>query len=98
MIDVVGSLLALSAINEKKAKELLTRYSYEQVFLFPPWREIYETDDERDHTFEHASNVYHMTRNWFRSIGQDYVEMPFDTPEKRATFILNHINAPEGLL
>jgi predicted ATPase len=41
-------------------------YQAAPVFVLPPWKAIYVTDAERDHTFEHAEAVDRITQEWYR--------------------------------
>lgn len=78
-------------MDEQEARQLIEKYSYQYVLLLPPWREIYKQDSERDHTFEHAEMVYEKTRDWYLRVGYKLVDVPKDTAEVRAQFILNHV-------
>lgn len=89
--DAVGSLFGTGALDESASKQLVDSYPYEFVFLFPPWADIYRTDDERDHPFEHAVRVYESIRNWYPRMGYTVTEVPIDTPENRAAFILDNM-------
>jgi len=87
--DAVGMLLASGGLDEQGGREFVKRYPYhQQVFLFPPWQEIYRTDAERDHTFEHAVTVYEATRDWYIRLDYEVVEVPQASVEARAEFIL----------
>ena len=90
IVDVAGSLYAMGAMNEPATMQLIAKYPYEYVFLFPPWPDIYQMDEERDHTFEHSARVYGLTRDWYLQVGYDLGEVPIDTPQARAQFILDH--------
>lgn len=59
-----------------------------QVFVLPPWKEIYLNDAERDHTFDHAEAVHNITREWYRRCRYRLVEVPKVTVPERCTFVL----------
>src|SRR5262249_58956754 len=61
---------------------------HDRVFVFPAWREIYATDDERKMTFEMAQAFGENVRRIYTSLGYEIVDVPKDTPEARARFIL----------
>lgn len=87
--DSVGQLLACGAIDSAAGQRLLDDYPYEEpAFVFPAWEEIYDTDAERDHTFEHAVAVYEHTRSIYSEFGYRLVEVPKVTVEERAGFVL----------
>jgi predicted ATPase len=88
VVDVAGSLFGAGALDDHSAKQMVAGYRYEHVFLFPPWEEIYCTDAERDHTFDHSVRVYESTRNWYLRFGYEIVEVPTASPDTRAEFVL----------
>jgi predicted ATPase len=62
-----------------------------QVFLAPPWREIYVTDAERKQTFDEAVKTYSMMVEAYQECGYEVVEIPRVSPRLRADFILNEL-------
>ncbi len=90
IVDVAGSLYGTGTLDEQATRQLIRKYPYEYVFLFPPWEDIYQMDEERDHTFDHSVLVYGSTRDWYRKVGYNIIEVPIDTPQARAEFILGH--------
>lgn len=89
--DVAGSLYGAGVLDEFASQQLVNKYPYGFIFLFPPWADIYQTDEERDHTFEHAVMVYESTQKWYLRMGYEVIEVPIDSPEARAQFILDHV-------
>jgi predicted ATPase len=64
-------------------------YRYDdRVFVFPAWREIYTTDDERKMTFEMAETFGEDVRHIYEGLGYQIVDVPKDTPDARARFII----------
>ena len=92
IVDVIGSLFGMGVMDERSTMQLVAEYPYEFVFLFPPWRDIYRIDEERDHTFDHSVRVYSLTRDWYRKAGYEIAEVPIDTPQARTKFILDHLD------
>jgi predicted ATPase len=60
----------------------------DRVFVLPAWREIYATDDERTMTFEMAETFGEDVRRIYESLGYEIVDVPKNTPEARARFIV----------
>ena len=89
--DVIAMLkehLPASAVDN-----YLAEYPYNRsVFIFPPWEEIYRTDAERDHTFEHAERVYDGTRRWYHSIGYQTMDVPPASVDSRVSFVLEQVD------
>jgi predicted ATPase len=70
------------------------RYRYnDKVFVFPPWQEIYSTDEQRAHTFEEAIESYNAVTQAHSDAGYSLIEVPKTTVEKRVEFILDAINS-----
>jgi predicted ATPase len=59
-----------------------------RVFVLPAWREIYATDDERKMTFELAEAFGEDVRRIYEGLGYEIVEVPKDTPDAWARFII----------
>jgi len=58
-VDALGMLAESEAMAPAEIEANLQRYPYHKVvFLFPPWQEIYRTDDERDQTFAESIRVF----------------------------------------
>lgn len=70
------------------AKEL----TYQFVFILPPWKDIYETDNERRESFEEANAIHQNIKEAYENIGYRTIEVPIDTIENRLKFILQQIN------
>ena len=88
IIDVLGSLSGENAMPLSQVEEHLSQYPYHpSVFVFPPWEAIYTTDSERDHTFEHAVNVYQKILNWYTRCGYELLEVPPATVDERVQFV-----------
>ncbi len=88
-IDQIGGYAALgvpvpAAMNRAAA---LLRYR-RIVFMVPPWREIYRTDEERRHGFDDAVGAYQTLLKTYRSYGYDLLEIPHDSIAARADFVI----------
>jgi len=62
-----------------------------QVFLFPPWEEIYHTDTERKQTFAEAVRTCEVLQQVYQAYDYELVEVPKGTVMERAAFILARI-------
>ena len=65
---------------------------YNPIFIMPPWKDIYITDNERYESFEQSLAIYNHLKSAYKGLGYDIVEVPFGTAKERATFILENIN------
>ncbi|MEK6153564.1 ATP-binding protein [Flavobacteriaceae bacterium 3-367] len=64
---------------------------YDTVFLLPPWKEIYVSDNERFESFEEAVQVHEHLERTYRRFGYDIVMVPLTNVEERLAFILNRL-------
>ena len=90
--DIVGYL---NHGRKKTFKELknscsLNRYNY--VFILPPWKAIYTSDNERRENFEEAKLIYNEIKQAYLSFGYKPILVPFDSIDNRINFILNKLN------
>lgn len=91
--DSLAYLLAdEKEIPEKHFKETRLRPYFPVVFLTPPWKEIYQKDNERWEDFSYATKVHDNIRAFYGSFGYELIDIPFDTVQNRVNFILNLVN------
>ncbi len=88
-----ADLYELEAGFARTASQL---YRYNKlVFYVPAWVDIYRQDDERRMTYDQACRFGDSMGRVYQDLGYDLVEIPRDTPAKRADFILNKMRAPD---
>jgi predicted ATPase len=76
---------------ELEASLAARRYN-ETVFVFPPWREIYRTDDERIQDFAHAERVFVAVMTTLPALGYSPCVVPIGPVEDRARFVLDQVS------
>jgi predicted ATPase len=67
-------------------------YLYYKVFITPPWKEIYITDNERYESFEQALAIHNHLKNTYTVYNYELSEVPFGTVDERVDFILKELN------
>ena len=65
---------------------------FNTIFLMPPWKDIYITDNERYESFEQSLAIHNHLKAAYESLGYTIVEVPFGTAKERAEFILSMVN------
>ncbi|UDF30943.1 UNVERIFIED_ORG: AAA family ATPase [Roseateles sp. XES5] len=80
-LETAGGAPVLASLAEAH------RYN-RQVFLTPPWPEIYEGDPERRHGFEAALAEYQRLERTYPLLGYETVILPKAPVEARADFVL----------
>jgi predicted ATPase len=91
-IDSACMLFDSDAHSYEKVRGLhLTNRYNDKVFITPPWKEIYQNDDERDQTFQQSIEVYQRLDKWYKKHDYDIIVLPKDTIENRVKFILGQV-------
>lgn len=72
----------------RKFTEANQKYRYDTVFIFEPWREIYNSDQERYESYEQALEIQGFLRESYKQLGYELIVMPRGSVEERAEFIL----------
>ncbi|TOH88426.1 AAA family ATPase, partial [Vibrio parahaemolyticus] len=62
-----------------------------KVFIFPPWKDIYENDAERKQDFNEAVATYHEMVNAYTKFGYDLIEVPKASVKERVQFIVGKL-------
>lgn len=65
-----------------------TRRYNARVFVFPPWREIYETDAERKQDWAEAERTFDLIQAMLPTLAYEPVVLPKASVEERAAFVL----------
>lgn len=73
-------------------EEACKKYKYEQVFILPPWKEIYVSDNERYETYEQAVLIHRHLTEAYRRAGYVPTEVPKSAVEERTSFILDRLS------
>lgn len=84
-----AQLFQLDYLPAHKAAKL---YRYDiNVFIFPAWKEIYATDEERTMSFEAAKAFGEDVQKVYEAYGYNLIHVPCLSPEDRAQFIKERI-------
>ncbi len=62
-----------------------------QVFILPPWAEIYKTDTERKQHWSEALHTFDCLKEAYLKLGYVLIEVPKGTVEERCRFVLERI-------
>ena len=88
--------ICYARLIESEISELMNAYAENwryntQVFMLPPWKEIYETDTERKQQWEEAVLTYEMMVDTYESYGYHIIELPKTTVSERADFVIKAV-------
>ncbi len=91
--DTLGFEILMKFSYNKFLEEICMKMRYNRrIFLLPPWREIYENDNERKQNFEEALRTHDAMKVVYDKLGYQIVEVPLMSVDKRADFILDCLN------
>ena len=91
VVDALAMAQGAGALAATEIADTLALHPYRiPVFMFPPWREIFVQDGERDQEFEHVERVDEGVRRYYEQAGYRIVEVPQGPVEARAAFVMEH--------
>jgi len=90
--DVLAYMSYFNQNIDEKFINICKMYTYDYVFLLPPWKDIYTHDEERFETFEQASDIYHKLKESYQNFGYNIIEVPFGSIIDRTNFIIAQLN------
>ena len=72
--------------------EICESHRYDQVFIMPPWEEIFHADGGRFETFEQAIALHNSLKTRYESFGYQLHTIPQQSVQWRVDYILNWLN------
>lgn len=87
--DVLAYMEYFGQSYKKEFKEICEENIYDQVFILPPWEEIYVQDNERLESYSQAVDLHIHLENTYSKLGYEIIPVPLGTVAERVTFILN---------
>jgi len=89
-------LAYMDFINDKYPDEFIETCKnnvYNYVFILSPWQEIFTGDNERYENFDQAVTIHQHLLDTYEKYEYNLIDVPFDTVEKRADYILKIIKS-----
>jgi predicted ATPase len=94
LLDVLSYLVLDQQPSYASLNQDIQNHRYfEQVFILPPWQEIFTKDDERMEDFEETVQAYEIIKQTYTAHGYHVVELPKTSVESRVQFILDHLKS-----
>lgn len=90
--DVVAYMDYAKSDYPEHFNNICTTHVYDKVFVLAPWQEIFVSDSERYENFDQAVKIHHALLDTYKRFGYDLIDVPFDTIEKRADFIIDALH------
>ena len=90
--DVIGYLKLCGLQMPAHIWSAAETYRYHpNVFITPPWSEIYVTDNERKQPFEEAKATYEAMVDVYTRLNYSLIEIPKIPVAQRARFLIDHL-------
>lgn len=93
MPDVTAYMDFVDTHYPKNFSKTCLEYIYDEIFVLPPWEEIYKQDNERYESFEQAEKIFDFLKNGYGNYGYKIYEVPVGSIKERVAYILNNLNA-----
>lgn len=90
--DVVAYLDFIGAYYPEPFMQACIEHIYDKIFVLPPWKEIYVSDNERYENFQQAIAIQENLLHTYKKYGYDPVEVPTGSINTRVSFILNNLS------
>lgn len=89
--DVAAYMDYLSTEYPEEFVKPCQKHKYDKIFILPPWRAIYKSDNERYETFDQASKISKYLIKTYERYGYEPILVPEAGIEERANFILSNL-------
>lgn len=94
ILDALCILDRLGILSARERDRHVTEYPYHpQIFLLPPWEEIYRVDSERDQTFAESVRIHDTLRQWYLRCGYELVAIPPGPVADRCDLVLETLES-----
>lgn len=90
--DVVAYMDYANSDYPKVFEDICEKHVYNKVFVLAPWQEIFVSDSERYENFDQAVQIHKALLSTYERFGYELIDVPFDSIEKRADFIIDALN------
>lgn len=93
IVDAYGSFEHLGMEAPRHFLRAVDALRYHaDVFVVPPWRQIFATDAERRHGYDSAVAAHSDLIATYARLGYNLIEVPRLDPSDRANFVLAHLD------
>ncbi len=89
--DVVAYLHELGDDVPCGMEEDCKNFTYDKVFIFPPWEAIFEQDEQREEDFNEAKKLHIALVETYTTFGMKCIEVPLVSVAQRLAFILKNL-------
>ena len=90
--DVLAYMDYIGDVYPDEFVRTCEKHPYDQIFLLPPWEDIYISDNERYENFDQARRIHDHLLRTYENFGYELLEVPTGTPDIRRDFIINNLH------
>jgi len=91
-LDSAAMIFETNSSDTARVTEILKNYRFSKnIFIAPPWKEIYRNDSERDQSFGDSVKIYERLYQWYEINDYTLIRIPKSDIDTRISFILEHI-------
>lgn len=90
--DIIGYLNHGNKALFEELKTTSQQLRYSNIFILPPWEDIYATDNERRESFDDAVKLFNEIKSAYSTLNYQPILVPKISIEDRIKFILDHLN------
>lgn len=87
--DVLAYMDFFEQRYENDFTDVVSKHLYDQVFILPPWYDIYKGDEGRYESFEEAEQLHKHLNETYKAFNYNPVIIPKGSVEERFSFLLN---------
>ena len=91
MPDVTAYMDYLGTIYPASFTETCMNYCYDLIFVLPPWKEIYISDNERYESWDIAQEIAVHLESAYANYGYQPILVPTGTVAERVSFVLEEL-------
>ncbi|MEM1009792.1 MAG: AAA family ATPase [Myxococcota bacterium] len=89
VLDALSLLSVQCQLSDSQIQHYVVQYLYHtQVFVAPPWSEIFFQDQERDQSFEESIRICTRLSHFYSQHGYTCITLPKKSIEQRVQFVL----------
>ncbi len=89
--DVLGYMDYFKQPYDQYFIDACERNKYSKIFILPPWKNIYISDNERFESYEEAVEIHYALKKIYEFLGYEIMEVPFGTIEERTDYIIESL-------
>ncbi|MFV0580984.1 MAG: AAA family ATPase [Parabacteroides gordonii] len=90
--DTLAYAALIGLPDKENIEQAVAKYRYsKQVFILPPWEDIYCTDKERKQLFNEAIDTYYVMKEVYEKAGYTLIEIPKIPVTERRDFVIDSI-------